>query len=255
MVIIKPGGRGTVTTIGVGLQVNQVFYMLTNGLQSCVEGITGLDPHIGGAELHRLCYDALQPAWRDWSGNYHLPLEKTTLRGRTIFAPIAGKARQQPVDERDAIWDQFITMRKNGEQIFKAQEIELILVIDNVDYQLAEERKDQIDELDGRQDVTKVRDYICIVFICITHSAAPGYRPPALHVGRKRSSQIPVQQLQLLHHVPALSLLGPSLDPIWPPCKLWKTPRAMKAMRATAGWERQFRARNAYNQQQYVIVS
>jgi hypothetical protein len=62
MVIIKPGGQGTVTTIGVSLQVNQVFYMLTNGLQSYVEGITGLDPHIGGAELHQLCYNALQPA-------------------------------------------------------------------------------------------------------------------------------------------------------------------------------------------------
>ena len=83
-------------------------------------------------------------------------------------------------------------MYKNGEQIFKAQEIELILVIDNVDYQLAEERKDQIDKLDGRQDVTKMHEYICIVFICITHSVAPGYRPPALHIGRKCLSQIPV---------------------------------------------------------------
>jgi hypothetical protein len=50
--------------------------MLTNGLQSCVEGITGLDPDIGGAELHQLCYDALQPAWCDWLGNYHLPLRR-----------------------------------------------------------------------------------------------------------------------------------------------------------------------------------
>jgi hypothetical protein len=120
MVIIKPGGQGTVMMIGVSLQVNQVFYMLTNGLQSYIEGIMGLDPHIGGAELHRLCYDALQPAWCDWSGNYHLPLEKTMLQGCTIFAPITSKARQQLVDECDAIWDQFIMMHKNGEQIFKA---------------------------------------------------------------------------------------------------------------------------------------
>ena len=125
------------------------------------------------------------------------------LQGHTIFALIAGKACQQPVDECDVIWDQFITMYKNGEQIFKAQEIELILVIDNVDYQLAEERKDQIDKLDGRQDVTKVREYICIVFIYITHSVAPGYRLLALHIGQKCLSQIPVQQLQLLHCIPA----------------------------------------------------
>ena len=52
MVIIKPGGQGTVMMIGVSLQVNQVFYMLTNGLQSYIEGIMGLDPRIGGAELH-----------------------------------------------------------------------------------------------------------------------------------------------------------------------------------------------------------
>jgi len=105
------------------------------------------------------------------------------LQGCTIFAPITSKARQQLVDECDAIWDQFIMMHKNGKQIFKAQEIELILVINNVDYQLTEERKDQIDELDGRQDVTKVHKYICIVFICITHSEALGYRPLALHIG------------------------------------------------------------------------
>jgi hypothetical protein len=119
------------------------------------------------------------------------------LQGHTIFALIAGKACQQPVDECDVIWDQFITMHKNGEQIFKAQEIELILVIDNIDYQLTKERKDQIDELDDRQDVTKVHEYIYIVFICIIHSAAAalGYRPLALHIGQKYSSQILAQQL------------------------------------------------------------
>jgi hypothetical protein len=33
-------------------------------------------------------------------------------------------------------------MHKNGEQIVKGQEIKLILVINNIDYQLTKERKD-----------------------------------------------------------------------------------------------------------------
>ncbi len=34
--------------------------MLTHGPQLCIEGITGIDPHIGGDELHCMCYDTLQ---------------------------------------------------------------------------------------------------------------------------------------------------------------------------------------------------
>lgn len=171
--------------------------MLTNGLQACIEGIAGISPHIGGDALHRMCYDALQPSWREWSNNYCVPLERTTLRGLTIYAPIAGKARQQPAKELDAILDQFMTTRKDGKQVFKARQLELVLVIDNVDFQHAEERRNPIYELDEIQshNVTKVCENVCIVFVWIAHSTALDYRPLALGVNRKRLSQIPVQLL------------------------------------------------------------
>ena len=95
--------------------IKHTFYVLTHGPQSCIEGIPGVDPHIGGNELHRACYDTLQMSWYKWSKGYCVPLERTMLWGLKVYALIAGKAHQQPANERDAILDYFITMRKNGE--------------------------------------------------------------------------------------------------------------------------------------------
>jgi len=151
--------------------------VLTHGPQLCIEGITGIDPHIGGDELHRMCYDTLQLSWREWSNGYCVPLERTTLWGLTVYAPIAGKARQQPANECDAILDYFMTTRKNSEQVFKPHQIDLVVVIDDKDFQCAEEWRDQtVYDLDGSQHASKVRKYVHIVFICITHSWAIGHQ-------------------------------------------------------------------------------
>jgi hypothetical protein len=118
-------------------------------VQSCIEGIMDLDPHIGGDELHHRCYDILQPYWCRWSGDYSLPLENTTLRGLKVYTPITGKAHQQPADERDTIFNLFITTHKTGEQVFKPHQIDLAVVIDDVDFQCVEEWREQIFKLDG----------------------------------------------------------------------------------------------------------
>jgi hypothetical protein len=171
-------GQGSIVMIGVSLSqvIKHAIYMLIHGLQACIEGITGIDPHIGGNELHRTCYNTLQPSWCEWSNGYCVPLERTTLRGLTVYAPIAGKARQQPADERDAILDHFMTTRKNGERVFKPRQIDLAVVIDDKDFQCAEEWRDQMCELDGSQQASKVRKYLHIVFICITHTRAIGHQ-------------------------------------------------------------------------------
>ena len=117
--------------------------------QDCLEGIGGIDPHIGGDELHRICYDALKHMWLKWSRGYDVPIESTTLRGVKVHAAIAGKALTQPVKQRDAIWHFVYKIRGRAtEPTFKAEQIDLAIVIDQDDFREAEDRREQAYDTD-----------------------------------------------------------------------------------------------------------
>jgi hypothetical protein len=91
-----------------------------------------------------MCYIALEPKWSVWSAKYILPLTKTTLRGLSIYAPIAGKDLPQPAKPRDAIWSSFYHARGTKSRVptFKTGEIQLALVIDFEDFLHAEEKRE-----------------------------------------------------------------------------------------------------------------
>jgi hypothetical protein len=185
MGVVKQG-QGSIAMIGVSPQAMLYRHSTCSHIiQTCIEGITGVDPHIGGDALHRMCYDALQPSWNEWSKGYHVPLERTTLRGVSVYAPIAGKARQEPANERDAIFDQFMTTRKNG-QVFKPRQIDLAVIIDDNDFQCAEDRREEILNLDENYRATKsqVRGWL-YSYRVYTYNSLLNYRLPALDVSQR----------------------------------------------------------------------
>jgi hypothetical protein len=121
----------------------------THETQDLIDGLNNINPHIGGDDIHQRCYDLLQPAWLQWSGGYHVPIENTTLRGITVHAAIAGKDFRGPAKKTDAILDFFMKpQRKTGARVFKSRQIDLAVVIDAVDYKHAFEERDRTYELD-----------------------------------------------------------------------------------------------------------
>jgi hypothetical protein len=117
--------------------------VLTHESQDVVEGFDEVDAHIGGDELHRRCYDALQGSWLEYTRGYQIPIENTTLRGVQIHAPIAGKALREPARPRDAIWH-FVckTRGATSEPKFKAEQVELAVVISDSDFKKAEDKRE-----------------------------------------------------------------------------------------------------------------
>ena len=121
--------------------------------QDCLEGIGGIDPHIGGNDLHRICYDALKPAWLKWSKGYDVPMERTTLQGIKVHAAITGKAQTQPTKQRDAMWHFFYKIRgRAAEPTFKGDQLDLAVVIDQEDFEAVEDRREQALDLDAADD-------------------------------------------------------------------------------------------------------
>lgn len=118
--------------------------MLTQESQDVVEGFDGVDAHIGGDQLHQRCYDALQGSWLEYTRGYQVPIENTTLRGVQIHAPIAGKALREPAKLHDAIWHFVCKPRgsSSSEPKFKAEQVELAVVISNLDFKKAEDKKE-----------------------------------------------------------------------------------------------------------------
>lgn len=149
-----------------------MFYALTHDTQNLVDGLSNLDPHIGGNELHRCCYNLLQPRWNVWSGGYHLPIEKTTLRGIKVIAAIAGKDLIGPARERDAILEFFMKPRgKTGEPVFKTGQLDLAIVIDPEDLESVEHMRERIHEVDDNSAI--IRHKVCIhglMFIDLSRS-------------------------------------------------------------------------------------
>lgn len=90
-----------------------------------------------------MCYNVLQKKWLEWSEGYMLPIEKTTLRGVKVFAAIAGKDLTEPAKQNDAIWHFVFKVRgKSKEHKFKAEQLQLAVVIDYEDFERVEEMKD-----------------------------------------------------------------------------------------------------------------
>ena len=117
--------------------------------QNLIDGLNDIDAYIGGNDLHRCCYNLLQPSWLEWSGGYHVPIEKTTLRGITIHAAIAGKDFRGLAKNKDAILGFFMKQQgKDGGKVFRNQQIDLAVVIDAVDYKHALEARERVYELD-----------------------------------------------------------------------------------------------------------
>jgi len=145
--------------------------------QNLVQGIRDLDPHIGGDELHRRCYNLLQLHWLKWSGGYPVPIEDTTLWGLKIFAAIAGKDHVGPPKEHDTIIDFFMkpgSGKRSGELVFKPGQLLLTLVIDQADFNHGIESRERVYELDDK-DIAICRK-VCIhnlVFVDASHSPHP----------------------------------------------------------------------------------
>ena len=89
-----------------------------------------------------------------------MAIENTTLRGTKIHAAIAGKGLLEPPKEHDAIMHFFLKPRgKGNDMVFKPGQIELALVIEEVDYKLAQEKKEEVDEL--REDGITLCPKVC----------------------------------------------------------------------------------------------
>jgi hypothetical protein len=130
---------------------------LNNSLQKCIEGASNIDTHIGGDELYRKCYGLLRPFWLKWSLGFDIPLEQTTLRGVDEHVPITGYEHLGPAKECDAIWHFFYKVHGKGlEPTFKARQLQLAVIIDEDDFNHAEEMKNLVNNIGVSDAVTKV---------------------------------------------------------------------------------------------------
>lgn len=115
-----------------------------------------------------MCYTALQQKWLAWSEGYPVPIERTTLRGVKVYAPIAGKDLTGPAKQRDAIWHYFFKTRgKAAVPKFRADQIQLAVVIDYDDFQSAELRKERQNGAGTNTFTSKVSEY------CGLHCISP----------------------------------------------------------------------------------
>jgi len=201
--------------------------VFTCSSQECIEGVNNIDVHIGGNELHRICYNTSRPPWLAWSGGYDVPLSSTTLRGVKIHAAIAGAALNgKPAKQRDAMSHLLSKSRgrKGGEQTFKYEQVKLAIVISQEDIGECEKRKHNHDDSDmddfttGR---TSFKVSLMSPFLCasLTMSLISEISEDAccLHFGV-------LGALQHLLMIPALSTVMPALSTVMPtPCKNPKT--------------------------------
>jgi hypothetical protein len=79
-----------------------------------------------------------------------MPIKRTTLRGAKVIAAIAGKDLLELVKKNDAIWHFFLKVCGKGKELkFKAQQLQLAVVIDYEDFANIELRKDEAEESNG----------------------------------------------------------------------------------------------------------
>jgi len=152
------------------------FYVLTYNAQNVIDGMDNLDPHIGGNDLHRRCYDQLQQRWLLWSGGHHVAIHDTTLRGLKIHAAITGKDFIGPVQECDTILHFF--MKPHGGRsdgvIYRSSQVDLAVIIDSVDYFHVMDKREGVYELDENSITICCKvcthDLVIIDTYCSQHS-------------------------------------------------------------------------------------
>ena len=128
-------GSNRINQIGVSHSHSVFIYVLNRITQDCLEGLDQIDAHIGGGDLHQVCYDVLQKKWLAWSKGHVIHISKTTLRGTKIFAAISGRGLVHPAKERDAIWHFVFKKRgKATKPTFKVEQLELSVVLDYEDF-------------------------------------------------------------------------------------------------------------------------
>ena len=100
-----------------------------------MEGLTGVDAHIGAKDLHKLCYDVVAPLWNKWSYGYDIPQEHTKLRATGKFAELTVS--------RDAIWTHFLKKRGGSKisQFDPSRELDIYITISDEDYEGGEFRR------------------------------------------------------------------------------------------------------------------
>ena len=117
-----------------------------------------------------MCYNVLQDKWLVWSERYMVPIERTTLRGAKIHAAIAGRDLREPAKQHDAIWHFFFKARGRGtEPKFKAEQLQLAVVINYEDFARVELRKEELNgvTVTSMNAPTKVSKY-SLVFLYIS---------------------------------------------------------------------------------------
>ena len=179
--------------------------------QNLVEGIKGLDPHIGGTELHARCYNKLVQRWLEWSEGYNVPIEKTTLRDAKVQSAIAGKDLADPVKEFDAILDYFMKPHgKTGELVFKPGQLKLALVID---HKILEEITNQREGICGSDDDDIfIRRKVCTQNVVLTSMQLTTSNSLSLRsLAARASLKSPVQSIERRRH-PMPTISGSSLS-------------------------------------------
>jgi hypothetical protein len=104
-----------------------------------------------------MCYKGLQKKWLAWSKGYVVPIERTTLRGVKVYATIARQDVMETTKECNVIWHFFFKICGTGtEPKFRAEELELVVVIDYEDFACAELRREEMEEATSLNVPTKV---------------------------------------------------------------------------------------------------
>ncbi len=81
-------------------------HRLTILSQSVCHGILDVDAHIGVAELHKRCFDAILKPWEAWSKDTELKISDTTIHLPTVLAPLLVSTTRPDVD---AVYNQALT--------------------------------------------------------------------------------------------------------------------------------------------------
>ena len=133
-------GSNRIDQIGVSHPYIMFSFMCSIVSQDCLEGLDQIDAHIGGHDLHQMCYDVLQKKWLAWSRGHEVEIAETTLQGTKIFAAISGKGAVRPAKEQDAIWHFVFKKRgKSTKPTFKAEQLELSVVIEYEEFKIIDE--------------------------------------------------------------------------------------------------------------------
>ena len=110
--------------------------------------------------------------WLEWSGGYHVLIEKMTLQDAKVQSTIARKDLIEPVKEHNAILDYFMKPHsKMGELVFKTGgSLELTLIID---HNILEDITNQQECICGSDDDdVSIHHKVCTqnaIFINVTH--------------------------------------------------------------------------------------